>query len=176
MSGVSNDASLAPDEVPVITVHPHWKVLARPVSVAVAVVAATLVAEVMIPWGAMAPAGPLILAGVAIVLMMWWLTVPLLRWRTTIYELTTRRLRMRSGIIARFGKDIPLSRITDVSFEVGLLDRILGSGTIVVESPGEHGQVRLTEIPRVERLQATLFQLVEDERRRMTQLEWDEGD
>jgi uncharacterized membrane protein YdbT with pleckstrin-like domain len=176
MSGVSNDDSLAPGEAPVITVHPHWKVLARPVSVAAGVVAAALVAEVMIPWGAMAPIGPLILAGVAIVLVMWWLTVPLLRWRTTIYELTTRRLRMRSGIIARFGKDIPLSRITDVSFQVGLLDRILGSGTIVVESPGEHGQVRLTEIPRVERLQATLFQLVEDERGRITQPEWDEGD
>ncbi len=176
MSGVSNDDSLAPGEEPVITVHPHWKVLARPVSVAVLIVAATLVAEVMIPWGKAAPIGPLVLAGLAIVLLMWWLTVPLLRWRTTTYELTSRRLRVRSGIIARFGKDIPLSRITDVSFETGILDRILGSGTLVVESPGEHGQVRLTEIPRVEFLQSRLFQAVEEERVRATQLEWDEGD
>lgn len=176
MSGVSNDDSLAPGEEPVISVHPHWKVLVRPVSVAVLIVAATLVAEVMIPWGAAAPIGPLVLAGVAIVLLMWWLTVPLLRWRTTTYELTSRRLRMRSGIIARFGKDIPLSRVTDVSFETGILDRILGSGSLVVESPGEHGQVRLTEIPHVEYLQSTLFQLVEEERGRATQLEWDEGD
>ena len=76
MSGVSNDDSLAPGETPVIAVHPHWKVLVRPVSVAVLIVAATLVAEVMIPWGATAPLGPLVLAGVAIVLLMWWLTVP----------------------------------------------------------------------------------------------------
>lgn len=175
MSGVSNDDSLAPGETPVIAVHPHWKVLVRPVSVAVLIIAVTLVAEVMIPWGGAAPLGPLVLAAVAVVLLMSWLTVPLLRWRTTSYELTSRRLRMRSGIIARFGKDIPLSRITDVSFETGILDRILGSGTLVVESPGEHGQVRLTEIPHVEHLQATLFQLVEEERVRATAPEWDEG-
>jgi uncharacterized membrane protein YdbT with pleckstrin-like domain len=175
MSGVGNDDSLAPGETPVIAVHPHWKVLVRPVSVAVLIVAAALVAEVMIPWGGAAPLGPLVLAAVAVVLLMSWLTVPLLRWRTTTYELTSRRLRMRSGIIARFGKDIPLSRVTDVSFETGILDRILGSGTLVVESPGEHGQVRLTEIPHVEHLQATLFQLVEEERVRETASEWDAG-
>jgi uncharacterized membrane protein YdbT with pleckstrin-like domain len=175
MSGVSNDDSLAPGETPVIAVHPHWKVLVRPVSVAVLIVAATLVAEVMIPWGATAPLGPLVLAGVAIVLLMWWLTVPLLRWRTTTYELTSRRLRMRSGIIAREGKDIPLSRVTDVSFQTSILDRILGSGTLVVESPGEHGQVRLTEIPHVEQLQSTLFQLVEEERVRATAPDWEDG-
>jgi hypothetical protein len=37
----------------------------------------------------------------------------------------------------------------------------------VVESPGEHGQLVLTEIPRVQQVQATLFQLVEDEQARL---------
>ena len=76
---------------------------------------------------------------------------------------------MREGIIARSGKDIPLSRVTDVSFETGILDRILGAGTLVVESPGEHGQVRLSQIPHVEHLQSSLFQLVEEERVRAEQ-------
>jgi len=75
-------------------------------------------------------------------------------------------LRLRDGIVARNGRDIPLSRITDISFRKGPLDRLLGSGTLVVESAGEHGQLRLTEIPHVERVQALLFQLVEDERTR----------
>jgi len=98
------------------------------------------------------------------VLIMWWLAYPLLRWRTTMYELTTRRMRLRDGIIARNGRDIPLSRITDVSFRKGVLDRLLGCGTLVVESAGEHGELTLTEIPHVERVSALLFQLVEDER------------
>jgi uncharacterized membrane protein YdbT with pleckstrin-like domain len=93
--------------------------------------------------------------------------VPVLRWRTTTYELTSRRLRMRDGIITRHGRDIPLARINDVSFTKGLLDRLLGSGRLVVESAGEHGQIVLTDIPRVEFTQATLFRLVEDEQRRL---------
>ena len=60
--------------------------------------------------------------------------------------------------------DIPLSRVTDVSFRKGVLDRLLGSGTLVVESAGEHGELALTEIPHVERVSALLFQLVENER------------
>ena len=100
----------------------------------------------------------------AVVLLLWWLAYPLLRWRTTVYELTTRRMRLRDGILTRRGRDIPLSRITDVSFRKGLLDRVLGCGTLVVESAGEHGELALTEIPHVERVSSLLFQLVEDER------------
>jgi uncharacterized membrane protein YdbT with pleckstrin-like domain len=166
---MAKDRTLVPGEAAIITVHPHWKVLVRPVALAVLIVAVVLVALVMIPFGKAAPVAGLVLGGVAIVGVMWSLLLPLLRWRTTSYELTSRRLRVRSGIIAREGKDIPLSRVTDVSFETGLLDRILGSGTVVVEAPGEHGQVRLTEIPHAQYLQSTLFQLVEDERLRSVQ-------
>lgn len=170
---VMRDPTLAPGETPVAIVHPHWRVLARPVTLAVVIVAIALVAEVLIPWGGAAPIGPVVLGAVAIIGLMWFLTIPLLRWRTTMYELTTRRLRMRSGILARKGKDIPLNRVTDVSFERTFVDRVLGSGTLVVESPGEHGQVRLTEIPHVEKLQGTLFQLVEEERQRAVQADGD---
>ena len=92
--------------------------------------------------------------------------IPILVWRTTVYELTSRRMRLRDGILTRNGRDIPLSRITDVSFRKGVLDRILGSGTLVVESAGEHGELELKEIPRVEKVSSMLFQLVEEERQR----------
>ncbi len=90
------------------------------------------------------------MAALAILALMLWLMVPVLRWRTTTYELTTRRLRMRTGILTRRGRDIPLTRINDVSFQKGPLDRLLGSGRLTVESAGEHGQIVLTDIPRVE--------------------------
>jgi membrane protein YdbS with pleckstrin-like domain len=94
------------------------------------------------------------------------LTYPLLRWRTTRYELTTRRMRLRIGVVARNGSDIPLSRITDVSFRKSPLDRLLGCGTLVVEAAGEHAEIVLRQVPHVERVSATLFQLAEDERLR----------
>ena len=166
MSGVSYDQSLAAGEASVEVLHPHWKTLVRPVALAFAVVAVLLVAEVMIPASRAAGVERLVLFAVAIVLLMWWLAHPLLVWRTTVYELTTRRMRLRDGIIARNGRDIPLSRVTDVSFRKGPLDRLLGCGTLIVESAGEHGELVLTAIPHVESVQSTLFQLVEDERLR----------
>jgi uncharacterized membrane protein YdbT with pleckstrin-like domain len=160
------DRSLAPGEESVEILHPHWKTLVRPVGLAFVVVAATLAGEVLIPASKQATVERLALGAVAFVLLMWWLMYPLLRWRTTVYELTTRRMRLRDGIVTRNGRDIPLSRITDVSFRKGLLDRLLGCGTLIVESAGEHGELTLTEIPRVEHVQSTLFQLVEEEQTR----------
>jgi uncharacterized membrane protein YdbT with pleckstrin-like domain len=162
-----HDASLSDDEQLVLQLHPHWKTLLRPLLIALLVVAAALVVEVAIPSGSGAAAGRLVVAAVAILALMLWLMVPVLRWRTTTYELTTRRLKVRDGIVTRHGRDIPLARISDVSFSKGLLDRLLGSGRLVVESAGEHGQIVLTDIPRVEFTQATLFRLVEEEQRRL---------
>jgi membrane protein YdbS with pleckstrin-like domain len=164
---MANGDSFTDDEQPVLLLRPHWKTLVRPVLLAVVVVAAALVLEAVIPSGSAAAALRLAVAVIAILALMLWLMVPALRWRTTTYELTTRRLRMREGILTRSGRDIPLARINDVSFQKGPLDRLLGSGRLVVESAGEHGQILLNDIPRVEYVQATLFRLTEDEQRRL---------
>jgi uncharacterized membrane protein YdbT with pleckstrin-like domain len=163
---MGHDRSLAVGEVPVAILHPHWKTLVGPIALTFLVVAVLLVGEVLIPGGKWATAERLALAVVAIALLMWWLMYPVLVWRTTVYELTNRRMRLRDGILTRNGRDIPLSRVTDVSFRKGVLDRLLGSGTLIVESAGEHGELALTEIPHVERISAMLFQLVEEERQR----------
>jgi uncharacterized membrane protein YdbT with pleckstrin-like domain len=164
---MAHDASFADDEQPVLLLHPHWKTLVKPVLVAVVVVVAALVLIVIIPAGKEASLERLATGAVAILVLMLWLIAPVLRWRTTQYELTNRRLRIRTGIVTRRGRDIPLARINDVSFEKGLLDRLLGCGRLVVESAGEHGQIVLTEIPHAERVHSTLFRLVEDEQRRL---------
>ena len=167
MCGMARESSLTADEQPVLLLRPHWKTLIRPTLIAALVVAVALVAEVLIPSGSAAAAGRLAVGVVAVLFLMVWLIVPVLRWRTTTYELTTRRLRTRYGIVTRRGRDIPLTRINDVSFEKGVLDRVLGAGRLVVESAGEHGQIVLTDIPHVEYVQATLFKLVEDEQQRL---------
>jgi uncharacterized membrane protein YdbT with pleckstrin-like domain len=163
MCGMDRDPSMTADEQAVLLLHPHWKTLIRPVLVAVLLVAVALVLEVVVP-GTLAR---LAVGVIAVLVVMLSLIVPVLRWRTTTYELTTRRLRTRFGIITRRGRDIPLTRISDVSFEKGILDRLLGSGRLVVESAGEHGQIVLRDIPQVEYVQAMLFRLVEDEQHRL---------
>jgi uncharacterized membrane protein YdbT with pleckstrin-like domain len=147
----------------VLVLHPHWKVLVGPVFLAVLVLAAAIAIAVAIPSGVHAGTERLVDLAVAAVLLIYVVVRPLLIWKTTTYELTSGRLRVREGIVARRGRDIPLTRISDVSFTRSLLDRLVGAGRLVVESPGEHGQIVLTDIPQVERVQAILFDLVEQE-------------
>jgi uncharacterized membrane protein YdbT with pleckstrin-like domain len=165
---MAHDASFAADEESVLQLHPHWKVLVRPVLVAILIVIAALVIVVIIPSGTYAGIERLVVGAVALLALMLWLIAPVLRWQTTSYELTTRRLRMRTGVLTRHGRDIPLARVNDVSFQKGVLDRLLDTGRLVVESAAEHGQIILTEIPHVEQVHSTLFRLVEDEQRRLS--------
>ena len=68
---------------------------------------------------------------------------------------------IRQGVFARSGRDVPLTRVNDVSFHHSLIDRLLGCGTLTIESAGEHGQVELPEVPRVEQVQREVYRLVE---------------
>ena len=77
---------------------------------------------------------------------------PFLRWMTSSYTVTNRRLITRSGILTRRGHDIPLIRISDVAYEHGLVDRMLGCGTLVISDASEQGRVKLHDIPHVEQV------------------------
>jgi uncharacterized membrane protein YdbT with pleckstrin-like domain len=159
-------ADLSEGEHLVLRLHRHWKTIIWPILILAAILVAALALLLVV--GPLEHAtARLIIGAVAVVAAIVFVARPLLRWWTTSYELTTRRLRLRAGVIARKGRDFPLSRISDVSFAQGPIDRLLGCGRLVVEAPGEHGQLVLTEIPHVKRVQATLFQLVEDERERL---------
>jgi uncharacterized membrane protein YdbT with pleckstrin-like domain len=164
---MSYDAPPADEEQSVLLVHPHWKTILGPLFILVITVAAALAIVIVIPSNSAAQAERLAVGAVAVIIALVWVLVPILRWRNTTYELTTRRLRLREGVLSRKGRDFPLLRISDVSFQHGPIDRLLGCGKLIVESAGEHGQLVLPEIPGVERVQATLFQLVEDEQQRL---------
>ena len=165
---MASATGLSEGEHLVLKLHQHWKTVLRPLLILAATVLALLFLLLLVPAVRDASVARLGLAAAAVVIVIVFVVGPLLRWRTTSYELTNRRLRLRAGILTRRGRDFPLTRISDVSFAQGVLDRVLGCGRLVVESPGEHGQLVLTEIPHVQDVQATLFQLVEDEQARLT--------
>ena len=48
-----------------------------------------------------------------------------------------------------------------MSFSETLLERMLRSGTLMVESAGERGQISLDNVPHVERVQRELYRMVE---------------
>jgi uncharacterized membrane protein YdbT with pleckstrin-like domain len=100
------------------------------------------------------------IAVVFVVAVVWFCVRPLLTWLTATYTVTDRRLTTHKGVISRSGHDIPLSRISDVSYEKGILDRILGCGTLVVSDASDRGRVALPDVPRVEEKQLMLSDLL----------------
>jgi uncharacterized membrane protein YdbT with pleckstrin-like domain len=80
---------------------------------------------------------------------------------------TNRRVLVRNGVLSRTGRDVPLTRVNDVSFARTLVERMFGSGTLTIESAGERGQVVLKDVPQVEAVQRDIYRLVEDEAQRL---------
>jgi uncharacterized membrane protein YdbT with pleckstrin-like domain len=164
---MAGDGDLSEGEHSVLFLHPHWKTVLMPFLLLVLVVVVAAVLVVVIPHNRLQTDERIAVGVIALIVALIWTGIPFLRWRTTTYELTNRRLRLRRGIVSRTGRDFPLIRISDVSFSHGPIDRLLRCGKLIVESAGEHGQLVLNEIPEVEKVQATLFQLVEDEQERL---------
>lgn len=152
---------LADDERLVLVLRRHVKVLTWPLLVVLLVIAAIAVPAALTDGG-----WPkwlwIVVAVVAAVVLLIWVVWPVIVWRTTVYAVTTRRLIMREGVFGRSGHDMPLSRLNDVSFQHSVVERMLGAGTLMVESAGERGQLTLTDIPKVELVQRTLYRLSED--------------
>jgi uncharacterized membrane protein YdbT with pleckstrin-like domain len=143
---------------------PHWRMLAIPVLWFIAgLVAIALVYQMLPPDDGTID---LITTG-AIVLAMFWLVVnPFLKWWFTMYVLTTERLVTRTGIIARSGIEIPLENINNVLFNQNILERVLQSGDLLIESAGESGQSEFNNIPHPEEFQALLYRTREEQQRK----------
>lgn len=97
---------------------------------------------------------------VALVVLLAFSVWPFLNWLAATYTVTDRRLITRNGVLTRRGHDIPLNRISDVSYEHGVVDRILGCGTLVISDASTHGRVPLHDVPRVEDLHKRLSDLL----------------
>lgn len=152
------DRLLAEDEEVISRLHPHWKMLFWPVVIFLVAVGAGAYGAAVTD---SATLRYVIIAAVVLVVVIFTL-LPVLRWRTTHFVVTSHRVLIRRGILSRSGRDVPLSRINDVSFEHSFFERLLGCGTLTVESAGERGQVVLKDVPRVERVQGRIYQLMED--------------
>jgi membrane protein YdbS with pleckstrin-like domain len=145
---------------------PHWRSMIFPslvllVTVAVAgYLLATIGSGTVQGWARWA------VVGVAVVVIVLWFVRPLLTWLTTQYVFTTRRIITRTGIIARSGKDMPLSKVNDVSFQYTILERVLGCGTLTVSSASEDGELVISNVPKVEEIQREIYRLAEADSQR----------
>jgi uncharacterized membrane protein YdbT with pleckstrin-like domain len=143
---------LTEDEEVLDQFRPHWKV----------VLPALLWAMLLAALGglAVAVAGTeWTVAVAAIVVAVWALMTArtLVRWWFTHYVLTTERIIVRHGMIARSGREIPLENINNVVFEQRVMERLLGYGDVLVESASSQGRNRLADIPDPQGFQSEIY-------------------
>ncbi len=157
------DKLLADDEEVVRHLHPHWLTVFWPVVLFLLLVGGASFAAALVPRGPQQGVLRLAVVVLALLLLLVFVVVPLARWRTTHYVVTTHRLLIREGLLARRGRDLGLSRITDVSFRQTLWERVVRSGTLTIETAGDGGATVLRQIPDSEGVQQLLAYLIDDD-------------
>jgi uncharacterized membrane protein YdbT with pleckstrin-like domain len=158
------DDVLTEEEEVVLHLHPHARAAVRPVLVLLAALAVTMMAWVMLPPNDGGRIGVLVVGGVsgffALTRGVW----PLLVWRCTHYVLTDERILLQDGVVARLRRDLPLNRVNDHVMSQSVVDRLFGCGTLTIDSIGDEAAV-LDSVPGVQRVQTTLYELIEADRR-----------
>ena len=156
---------LAQDEHVVLHRHPHWKRLIGPALVLiVATAAAAFIAGYVntLNWESTAKNVVfLVIAAIWLILIVWLSIWPFLNWWTTHFVITDRRGMFRHGLLTRAGIDIPLARINSVEFRHGVFDRMLRTGTLIIESASQD-PLEFHDIPRVEHVHSLLYHEVFD--------------
>ena len=149
------DKLLSPGEEIRSQFRPHWSRIAREGLLSILVlVLIILIAIQGLSWGGWVIVG-LIAAWFVIVI------AGLIRWWTTQHVITNERLIHRTGLIAKAGKEIPLEVINDVTFTQSIFERVFGTGDLLIESAGTHGQSRYSDIPDPERVQSLIYEVRE---------------
>jgi uncharacterized membrane protein YdbT with pleckstrin-like domain len=98
----------------------------------------------------------IVVVGMALVLVVY----PVRRltdWLTSHFVVTSDRVIHRQGLIAKSSMEIPLEAINDVRFSQGVIDRMLGAGTLVIQSASESGRQNFSHIRKPEDVQRTIY-------------------
>lgn len=155
---------LADHETLVLDLRPHWIALVGPGLVLVLVIVAEIVLFTSfdppsaVTWVAL-------LAGA--VLLIAYPIRAVLAWVTSHFVVTTDRVIHRSGWLAKRSMEMPLERINDVTFTQSVLERLVGAGSLRIQSGSEYGQNHFRDIRKPEDVQKLIYEMSEANETRM---------
>lgn len=152
------DEYLLPSERRVIRVHRHWAYVLWDVFEAVALLAVAVMISYLLPadfWlvqNILWYAALLVLLRFAYIAVEWWVE------RVVV---TDKRFMLTTGVITTRVAMIPIGKVTDLTYERPALGRVLGYGTLVVESAGQIQALnRLEFLPKPEVVYDAISELV----------------
>ncbi len=160
------DASnLHRDEQIVLDLHPHWIMLVKGVVILVVTIALGIW---VLTWELSGTTEQIVktAAGIAIIASLLYMLQRWIAWISTNFVVTTDRAIYREGIVSKRGVEIPLERINTVFFNQIVVDRMIGAGTLTIESAGENGVQTFEDVRDPIGVQQVLYQQMEDNENR----------
>jgi membrane protein YdbS with pleckstrin-like domain len=151
-------------ETVALDLRPHWWYFAGPLFAGIPVLVLLVVALKQngdVQTAALWAAAALALAWAV------WLGARLISWQTTHFLVTSDRLVFRSGILAKHTRDIPLEKVNDLASSQSFFERMIGAGDLLIESAGERGQEKFSDIPHPDAVQQEIYRQMEVNQNRM---------
>lgn len=141
-----------------LDLRPHWWAFAGPITAIVgALVLLGLSLFVLDGWEILDYA-----IGVVLLVAVVWFLKEYFNWRSEVFVVTDRRLIYSSGVLAKEGVEIPLDRVNNVLFSQTLFERMIGSGDLIIESAGESGQQRFSNVRNPRGIQNAINRAMEE--------------
>jgi uncharacterized membrane protein YdbT with pleckstrin-like domain len=145
----------------VLDLRPHWWFFANQAASLVSAVVLGVVALVLVQNAVV----NILAAGLLVAILIWFIARYLV-WSTTSFVVTTDRLISRVGVFGRQGTEIPLERVNTVFFSQTLFERLIRSGDLEIESAGEQGSQRFSDIRKPLNVQNEIYRQMEQNENR----------
>jgi uncharacterized membrane protein YdbT with pleckstrin-like domain len=163
-----NDFSLLPGEQVELKAHPHWWFFWQHGTALVGVIL------LLVTWLSVSGKGVLkaTTQWLFLAALLVWAVAAVTRYieyRTTIFIVTDKRIAYQAGLLRRTGMSIQLNRINNVSYEQGLLERMLGNGTLTIESAAEQGTTVFRNIAHPDETRQLIYTEIEGDEHRDAQ-------
>jgi len=157
------DEYLLPTERRVIRVRMHWAVMAKELTLTGLFLLLMVVLQEHLPSSVVVDNLTFYLSLAAVLRF----TLKTILWWIERIVITDKRVMLAQGIITSKVGMMPLSKVTDLTFERTLGGRMLGYGTIIVESAGQIQALnQINFIPRPEEIYEAMSELIFGEKGR----------
>ncbi len=151
----------------VLDLRPHWIVLVLPFFIGIAVLVAWAVVLPNLPDNDAGNIMMWVLLGGGVLLLLLYPVRAYLVWATSFFVVTTDRVIHRSGIVSKSSMEIPHEAINDVRFHQTVFERLIGAGSLIIQSASEAGRQEFKDIRHPEAVQRTMYEQSERNQQRM---------
>jgi uncharacterized membrane protein YdbT with pleckstrin-like domain len=139
----------------VLVGRPHWWAVTPPLAALAAAVAVLVTVAV-----GGAPDWAVLGLALLTLVVLGRLVARSLRWFGTWHVVTSERLVCRTGVLGRRATEVPLELVDALSLDQTLLQRLVGTGDLVVESAGERRRAVFTTVARPSTVQRAVARQV----------------